>query len=407
MKTVRLLLIAIVCMSMAMNAEAQFLENLTKHAKEKVKQKAKQKLVQKVDEQLDPDAKRVKSTVENKKPANKPRPSGNNRVKSSQPKPNMASGAGNLVWNRYDFVPGDVVIFEDGPSITEENGEFPSRWDLVNGQVEIVEVDGETCVGFLNKGWIVPNLKNPSKDYLPDVFTLEFDFYSPDTYGVYFYLKDCKHQGSGQEFYVEPHYVDPPDYSNSYHPDRKNACKECWTHISLAYNKGKLKFYIDDARVLNIPNYKYNPTGFEIGTNRARGTNRFYVKNVRIAQGGMRYADRLQQDGKIVTSGIRFERGKTTLKPESMGPINKIYKLMKKNPEFKFVVEGHTDADGNGTTNQTLSEGRAKVVMQRLIQMGISKDRLQSKGWGATKPIAGNDTPEGKANNRRVEFVKF
>ncbi len=63
----------------------------------------------------------------------------NKRNTTSKPK---------VEWAKFDFVPGDEVIFEDGPSADEENGEFPSRWDLVKGQVEIAEVDGETVIMF-------------------------------------------------------------------------------------------------------------------------------------------------------------------------------------------------------------------------------------------------------------------
>ena len=80
---------------------------------------------------------------------------------------------------------------------------------------------------------------------------------------------------------------------------------------------------------------------------------------------------------------------------------------MSKQPDLKFSVEGHTDSDGDDALNQSLSELRAKTVMQQLISMGISKDRLTSKGFGESMPIADNNSPEGKANNRRVEFVKF
>lgn len=90
-----------------------------------------------------------------------------------------------------------------------------------------------------------------------------------------------------------------------------------------------------------------------------------------------------------------------------MGPINKIYKLMTKYPDINFSVEGHTDSDGDAGFNQKLSEERAKVVMDKLIAMGVDKNRLRSKGWGETKPIDTNSTAEGKANNRRVEFIKF
>ncbi len=317
-----------------------------------------------------------------------------------------------VVWSKFDFVPGDEVIFEDMPDPMEENGEFPSRWDLISGQVEIAEVDGETVMMFLDGGSIVPYLKNANKDYLPDVFTIEFDFYRPKGGNrLSFYLSDRKNQKSSdsQEFEVFPWRVDAPDIGYVNHPERDYSyCKNgCWTHISLAYTKGKLKVYIDDTRVVNVPHYKYNPTGFTFYPYfaSAKDNQAFYAKNFRIAKGGVKYYKRVMQDGKIIVNGIRFDVGKTTLKPESMGPINKIYKLMTKKPDLKFSVEGHTDSDGDDNANQTLSEGRAKVVMEKLVEMGISKDRLSSKGWGESKPIAENNTPEGKANNRRVEFV--
>ena len=90
-----------------------------------------------------------------------------------------------------------------------------------------------------------------------------------------------------------------------------------------------------------------------------------------------------------------------------MGTINYVYTMMKDNPELNFSVEGHTDSDGDNSLNQSLSDQRAKAVMNQLISMGIAENRLKYKGWGETKPMSDNNTPEGKANNRRVEFVKF
>jgi len=80
---------------------------------------------------------------------------------------------------------------------------------------------------------------------------------------------------------------------------------------------------------------------------------------------------------------------------------------MQKQPSLKFSVEGHTDSDGEEAFNLKLSKERAKTVMDKLIAMGIDSSRLKYTGWGETKPIDNNNTPEGKANNRRVEFVKF
>lgn len=80
---------------------------------------------------------------------------------------------------------------------------------------------------------------------------------------------------------------------------------------------------------------------------------------------------------------------------------------MQKQPELKFSVEGHTDSDGSEESNLVLSKKRAKTVMDKLIEMGIDKSRLKYTGFGESKPIDNNNTSEGKANNRRVEFVKF
>ena len=105
--------------------------------------------------------------------------------------------------------------------------------------------------------------------------------------------------------------------------------------------------------------------------------------------------------------GILFDLGKATLKPESMGSINQIFSLMKKQPDLKFEIDGHTDNTGVAAHNLTLSQQRAESVKTQLVNMGINGSRLTTKGFGDTKPISDNNTPEGKANNRRVEFVKM
>ncbi|MDA3912504.1 MAG: OmpA family protein [Bacteroidales bacterium] len=338
---------------------------------------------------------------------------GNNDAEVADNTPQM-----DVQWSKFDFVPGDNIIFEDGPSANEENGEFPSRWDLDAGQVEIASVNGEAVIMFLDGGKIIPYLKNSDKDYLPEVFTIEFDFYKPAGGNrITVYLTDQKNQrGEGvyddaQDMDITPIRVDAPGGITAEHSSRDASYCDIgrWTHVSIAYTKGKLKVYLDDTRLINIPHYEFNPTGFTFYPYWADAAEDlpYYAKNFRIAEGGVKYYDRAMQDGKIVVNGIRFDVGKATLKPESMGPINEIYDLMDKNPEISFSVEGHTDSDGNDETNQTLSEERAKTVMNKLIEMGIDKSRLKSTGFGESKPIAGNDSAEGKANNRRVEFVKF
>ena len=126
--------------------------------------------------------------------------------------------------------------------------------------------------------------------------------------------------------------------------------------------------------------------------------------NFRLASGGgMNVIGQKFTEAKIVTHGINFDVDKATLRPESMGTLNQIKRIMTDNPDLKFEVDGYTDNSGSAAHNQTLSQQRADAVMQELIAMGIPASRLSAKGYGGTKPIADNATPEGKANNRRVE----
>lgn len=315
-----------------------------------------------------------------------------------------------LKWSKYDFVPGDRVIFEDNLE-GEENGEFPSRWDLDRGNVEVAEFGGDNVIMFRGGApLIVPYFKEAKEDYLPDVFTVEFDLYCHNL-DFCLYLYDRKHQESGSPTGYTYLSIDDGrmEFGTSYsdHPNANNLSERRWMHVSVAYTNGKLKAYMDETRLINIPRLDFEPKGISLYTYHANNDRLFYVKNIRIAEGGVKYYDRVMQDGKIIANGIRFDTGKSTLKPESMGVINEIYGLMTEHTDLKFSVEGHTDNVGNDESNMKLSTERAETVMNTLIDMGISADRLSSKGLGESMPMDDNNEPEGRANNRRVEFVKI
>ncbi len=312
-----------------------------------------------------------------------------------------------LSWAKYDFVPGDKVIYEDNLE-GEKNGEFPSRWDLDDGNVEVAVLDGENVIMFREyESTIIPYMKDPETDYLPDIFTIEFDAFIPHDH-MQVYLFDNKNQSAQREnnksLYVMGYGMEF-DPASSNLPGGENL-ENTWIHVSLAYTSGKFKAYINDTRLINIPHLSFDPTGISIRALHSSDKTPYYIKNIRVAGGGVSYYDRFLQDGKIIANGIRFDVNKATLKPESMGVINEIAALMKQHPEIKFSVEGHTDTDGDDAFNQTLSEQRAETVVNTLKEMGIDTGRLVSKGWGESKPVDSNSTPEGKANNRRVEFVK-
>ena len=112
----------------------------------------------------------------------------------------------------------------------------------------------------------------------------------------------------------------------------------------------------------------------------------------------------LASGGSIDLYGIHFDSGRDQFKPSSLGTLNAVLEVMKRAPERRFTIAGHTDSDGSDTSNQDLSERRAQTVIRWLIEHGIEARRLTGIGFGETRPTAPNDTESGKALNRRVEL---
>ena len=102
---------------------------------------------------------------------------------------------------------------------------------------------------------------------------------------------------------------------------------------------------------------------------------------------------------------IYFDYDKTTLKSESFIELNKVVDFLKQNPTVSIEISGHTDSRGSDTYNQNLSQGRSQSVVDYLSSQGIDAGRDTAHGNGESKPIDTNETDDGRANNRRVEFT--
>jgi len=107
----------------------------------------------------------------------------------------------------------------------------------------------------------------------------------------------------------------------------------------------------------------------------------------------------------VTLHGAQFDFNKATLKPSAKPVIDQAVKVMKDKPDLKVSVEGHTDSIGSATYNQKLSERRAMAVRDYMVSQGIDAARITVRGFGKSKPIATNDTEEGRAQNRRVEIL--
>jgi OOP family OmpA-OmpF porin len=102
---------------------------------------------------------------------------------------------------------------------------------------------------------------------------------------------------------------------------------------------------------------------------------------------------------------IRFESGRATIDPDSAGLLDRLIETALRCPTVNIEIAGHTDTDGEDAFNQALSEKRAQAVSDYLVKAGLPADRFTATGYGSTQPVATNDTDEGKAQNRRIEFT--
>ena len=107
---------------------------------------------------------------------------------------------------------------------------------------------------------------------------------------------------------------------------------------------------------------------------------------------------------KVALRNIFFDVGKAILRPESNSELDRLVKLMKDVPGLKIEISGHTDNTGSATINETLSQSRAEAVVTYLTSKGIASSRLTAKGYGSSKPVAPNNTDDGRQLNRRTEF---
>lgn len=416
-------------LSYSPNVDAQgFLKNLGKKVVEKAKEKAEEKVLEQEDKAID--------SVLNGKSEGKDDSEEKASKKANANESDNIIEADPAAVTSSDFKRGEVILFED--DVTAETvGEFPSKWDLLDGNAEVKSLGGVKAIEVTNNGVITPYIKEEGA-YLPEEFTIEYEFYywtgGKDDIG----LNDMKlclgndadrssWSGSGGSrcafalihgvYDSENHSY---DYNNGSGTDTRSTgfdykFKKGWNKVALSFNKRALKVYLNGQRVVNLPRV-LQPTwmSFQVPFDYENLT---FIRNVVIAKGAVALYDRNQQSmtavekaiaetGKFVTNNILFETGKATLKPESMEEIQKVADYMKKNPTARFEVQGHTDNQGSDKINDPLSQERAEAVVKALEGMGVDPFNLRPVGKGSHEPIADNSTEAGRAQNRRVEFIK-
>lgn len=334
-------------------------------------------------------------------------------------------------YSKFDFVPGELVVgVED---FTQDAiGDFPGRWNT-NASGEVVTLAGQPgrWLKLTRPGFFLPEFITA----LPDNFTLEFDLAVPPTAdpGIPFstmlielpnpkqptgwntasnYVQVTAHPSASAQgtSSVVTRQDSTSGGGNSTKVAGLTAAKGKPLHIAMWRQRQRIRVYMNEEKVWDLPrafaaSAKLNSVLFDFGG--GCGNCEYYVGNLRVATGAADTRNKIITEGKWVTRGILFDVSSDRIKAESYGSLKEIAGVLTENADLKVQIVGHTDADGDEAANLDLSKRRAVSVKTALAsEFKIDAARMETDGKGESQPVDKNDSPAGKANNRRVEFIK-
>ena len=394
--------------------------------------KAKNKINQRIDRRVDQGMDKALDKAEGKSdPAIT-----NNQAAANPGTPQLAS------FSKYDFVSGEKVLYAEDFA-QEAPGELPTGWNST-GSGEVVTLD-KYAGRWLRLHRSVAYLTASSKPFGQD-YTVEFDLIlqlknngwmypqflisllasrdlSPDDNSL---LKDYRQfaaatatiapfENNGSRAVFEAF----KEKASIFKGDLINIGQlQNWygqpAHVAIQVQKQRFRCWINELKVFDIPKGvpaadTMNQLRLEVGsTNYPEEGYGVYIGNIRIATGLPDTRHKLIEEGKFSTNGIGFDPNSAMIRPESYGVLKELAIVLKENPSIRIKVIGHTSSDGDDATNLELSKKRAAAVKDLFAsEWKIDAGRIDTDGRGETEPVADNKTKEGRAQNRRVEFIKL
>ncbi|MEW4924424.1 OmpA family protein [Algibacter sp. 2305UL17-15] len=335
------------------------------------------------------------------------------------------------VYSKYDFVPGDKLLFFDDFA-KDFIGDFPSKWNT-NASGEVVKIGDKGKWFELKTGYGVYYV--PDVEDLPEDYTIEFDILTKgigqqtsSTARLHVILSDNNKFNDGTAHYANVSLplgqygafsIRAKNYFNrgggAVNTDIKADLRKAilnQPHIAISVTEKRYRLWVNETKYIDIPRFievenvlKY--LKFHLN-NLKDNEEHLYISNLKVAEGGVDLRRKLLSEGKISTNGILFDSGSANIQPQSLGIVRQISQVLMQDETIRLNIVGHTDADGADEANLKLSKARAAAVKDALVNIyKIAPDRLETDGKGESMPIGDNSTSDGKAQNRRVEFIKI
>jgi len=423
------LIIFICCFLFAYPTQAQFWKKLGDKVEKAAERSVERTVEKRTDREVEKSSERVLDSILDA-PKKK-----NNKRKKGEPIIGSANQENStIVTSSKDFVSGSKVIYSD----TFKNdavGDFPVTWNT-NSSGEVITLDNQ------EERWLQLGLGEFTPDgitQIPDNCTFEFDLtvsnnfdwysdgiwvniiavknrqkdftqwsrFGTGTDGVRLRLKPKNFEYTGETEILT--YLNRDKIIQNGKNTKQFTLKNKTVHVALWRQKNRLRVYLNEEKAWDIPR-AFGPANYNSISFNTAGSEEehFYISNLRLAIAGEDTRHALLETGKFETNEILFDVNKAIIKPSSFKILDELGQALADNPEVTIKIIGHTDSDGSADANLKLSEKRATAIKVYLSNhFPITGNRMQVMGKGETEPVASNATPDGKAKNRRVEFVKL
>lgn len=403
--------------------------------------KAKNKVNQRIDRKVDKAIENELDRIEGKETTAPIKPT---EIKEEE----TTSTSAITSYARYDFVPGEKIIYAEDFN-QDAVGELPIGWNT-NNRGEVVtlnNIEGKWFRMIGNSKYLTSN-----KDTFSKNFTLEFDLvYNIEPNGAvlpsmkFGFLSTSDEASNDNKFLnslneyglceidLAIHPGGKKKYSEGFHALLKSQLdkKEYFrserksiddlgkfggkvSHIAVQVQGTRFRCWVNGFKVYDLPmalqtKYVFNQLFFELERSNYKDDDLgYYISNIKVATGKPDTRHKLIEEGKFTTTGILFDHASAVIKAESFGVIKEIATTLTENPSVRIKIVGHTSNDGDDAANMELSKQRAAAVKAYLSkEFSISDSRIETEGKGETQPVADNKLKEGKAQNRRVEFIKL
>ena len=303
----------------------------------------------------------------------------------------------------WDFVPGEKLLLYDDFTDMRPGGQ-PPHWKV---RKSVVKLSATGRMVAEKDVVLTPNVRQ-----WPANFTIEQEFSidkaASEPVLTWYFGK----QEEGHDWRVRISFVEDGTCTADAAGDDELARAPCqWDsskpqRVSVWMQEGRLRLYLNAQPLFDVNQVKA-AAGKEAWLDLRTSEGAVQFASFRIAESAPDLSKTMFATGRFVTHGTHFDTNSDRVKAES-GPVLKmVAEALKADPAMRLRIEGHTDSTGDAAKNMDLSARRAASVKGELVKYGIDAGRLETAGLGASKPSADNATPVGRAENRRVEFVKM